>query len=83
MADCLILSRSLTTAQRFVRCLEQCGLSGRVVRAPGKLTGNGCGYAVAVPYRLLQESMVCLRKRGLRPGKAVMLDNDQPREWLP
>lgn len=64
----LIMSRSLTQAQRAASLLERKGIGASVIKAPQSLTGNGCGYAVSV-YRSFPEAMKLLRTANLLNGK--------------
>ena len=48
MKQYLIMCRSLTNAQKSVKLLERSGIFGSVVKAPGELSGKGCGYAVSL-----------------------------------
>ena len=59
---------TLTWAQRAQRTLERAGISAAVVKAPQKLSENGCGYAVSV-YRRVDEAFGILKKTGLIKGR--------------
>ena len=75
MTQYLIMSRSLTRAQRAARLLERSGISASVVKAPQGLSSKGCGYAVSVRRRFL-EAAVLLRRYELLDGKLFQRDED-------
>ncbi len=82
MTGCLILCRSLTNAQRFTRCLDMCGISSHAVRVPGKLSGNGCGYAVRVSRQDVHLALSHLKSCGYKPGRVYnRLEDDSYAEW--
>lgn len=64
----LIMSRSLTQAQRAALLLEKKGISASVIKTPQNLTGNGCGYAVGV-YRSFQEAVKIIKAANMLNGK--------------
>ena len=64
----LIMCKSLTNAQRGALLLERRGVSAAVVKAPQKLRGNGCGYALSL-YRRLGEAVEILKNNHLLTGK--------------
>ncbi|MDL2287786.1 DUF3343 domain-containing protein [Oscillospiraceae bacterium OttesenSCG-928-F05] len=70
MANCYIMSRSLTNAQRSVRVLQHYGILSHMVRPPQHLTGRGCGYAVRIHERDLGNALRLLDDNGL-PAKKV------------
>ena len=47
----LLLSRSITHAQRMSGVLERAGITARFFRPPMGLTDRSCGYAVRVSAR--------------------------------
>lgn len=72
----LIMSRSLTYAQRAARVLEKYGISAGVIKAPAGLSGNGCGYSVAVSSNRGHKAIDILRKEGLLQGKVYLQKAD-------
>ncbi len=72
----LIMSRSLTYAQRAARVLEKNGISAGVIKAPVGLSGNGCSYSVAVSSAKGQKAVDILRKAGLLQGKVYLQKTD-------
>lgn len=68
MTQYLIMCRSLTAAQKSARLLERAGITAVVIKAPQRLTGSGCGYAVTLHSRF-DEAVVLLRKNRLLNGK--------------
>lgn len=64
----LLLSRSITHAQRMSRTLERAGITARFFRPPmGQLTDRGCAYAVRVAEKNYPGAMERLRSEGLSP----------------
>lgn len=76
MPHYLLLSRSITYAQRMCRVLERAGITARYFRPPARLTGQGCGYAVRVSPRDLEASLRLLRQEGLEPKRAFYADSN-------
>lgn len=63
----LLLSRSITHAQRMSRILERAGITARFFRPPMGLTDRGCSYAVRVAGGSYLSAMELLRSEGLAP----------------
>ena len=63
----LLLSRSITHAQRMSRTLERAGITARFFRPPMGLTDRGCSYAVRVGEGSLPAALSRLREAGLTP----------------
>ncbi|MDE7054865.1 MAG: DUF3343 domain-containing protein [Oscillospiraceae bacterium] len=63
----LLLSRSITHAQRMSRILERAGITARFFRPPMGLTDRGCSYAVRVAGGNYPTAMELLRSEGLAP----------------
>ncbi len=63
----LLLSRSITHAQRMSRVLERSGITARFFRPPMSLTDRGCSYAVRVGADSLPAAMERLRAESLPP----------------
>lgn len=76
MCGCLIVCRSLTTAQRMARLLDRSGISASVLRLPGMIDGSGCGYSVKVSERNLADALIVVRRAGMNPVKVCMLFED-------
>ncbi len=72
MVHYLILCRSLTYAQRTARILERGGIAGTVMRTPGRIAKDGCGYCVRVGERRLADALVLLRREGLPPKQVFV-----------
>jgi len=64
----LIMCRSLTSAQRGAAILERKGISARVIRSPGELTGGGCGYALSLSGKYADAYRI-LRQNNIQTGK--------------
>ena len=77
----LLLSRSITHAQRMSRVLERSGITARFFRPPMGLTDRGCSYAVRVGEGALQAALERLRAEGLLPTRVFeALDDGTFRE---
>ena len=77
----LLLSRSITHAQRMSRVLERSGITARFFRPPMGLTDRGCRYAVRVGEGALQAALERLRAEGLLPMRVFeALDDGTFRE---
>ena len=72
----LLLSRSITHAQRMSRILERAGITARFFRPPMGLTDRGCSYAVRVGADSLPAAMERLRAEGLLPMRVFRAEND-------
>ena len=72
----LLLSRSITHAQRMSRSLERAGITARFFRPPMGLTDRGCSYAVRVGADSLPAAMERLRAEGLLPMRVFRAEND-------
>lgn len=70
----LIICRSLTYAQRTALVLERAGITGRVLRAPKSIAGEGCSHAVKVSERDLSLALSVLRREGLSPRRVFVCD---------
>lgn len=71
----LLLSRSITHAQRMSAALEQEGFRVRYGRAPVTLSDRGCGYAVRLGGGQLSAAMEVLDRAELRPTR-IFLDQE-------
>lgn len=76
MLHYLIMSRSLTYAQRSARLLERSGITAAVSKAPQLVSGNGCGYCVSVSYKRGREASDILKEAGLFTGRSYLLEAD-------
>ncbi len=72
----LLLSRSITHAQRMSRTLERAGITVRFFRPPMGLTDRGCSYAVRIGERDLPPALERLRSDGLAPMRAFFAGSD-------
>ena len=79
----LLLSRSITQAQRMSAALERSGLTARYGRAPVTLSDRGCGYAVRVSAGKLHEAMEILTRAGLRPTRIFQAQGDGAYREIP
>lgn len=57
--------RSVTFARRASRLLEGVNIKAPVVRLPQKLTDTGCGYALKIRQRNIDDALTRMRKYGL------------------
>ena len=68
MADCLIVCRSMTYAQRADRAISRAGIEGaRVTKIKNGFDKEGCVYGVKLRQKLLPEALDVLAKQGLTP----------------
>ncbi len=72
----LLLSRSITHAQRMSGVLEKAGISARFFRPPMGLTDRGCSYAVRIGANDLPAAMERLHANGMRPMRAFYTGGD-------
>ena len=72
----LLLSRSITHAQRMSRILERGGITARFFRPPMGLTDRGCSYAVRIGEGSLPAAMQRLREAGLAPMRIFHAGRD-------
>ncbi len=72
----LLLSRSITHAQRMSRTLERAGITARFFRPPMGLTDRGCSYAVRVGEGSLPAALNRLREEGLAPMRVFCAQSD-------
>ena len=76
MSYYLLLSRSITHAQRMSRVLERAGITARFFRPPMGLTDRGCSYAVRIGDGSLPAAMERLRSEGLVPMRVFYAESD-------
>ncbi len=72
----LLLSRSITHAQRMSRVLESGGITARFFRPPMGLTDRGCSYAVRIGANQLPTAIERLRAAGLPPLRVFYTSGD-------
>ena len=72
----LLLSRSITHAQRMSRALERAGITARFFRPPMGLTDRGCSYAVRVGAGSLPAALERLREERLAPMRVFYAQSD-------
>ena len=72
----LLLSRSITHAQRMSRTLERAGITSRFFRPPMGLTDRGCSYAVRINEGNLPLALEHLRSEGLMPMRVFYANSD-------
>ena len=72
----LLLSRSITHAQRMSRVLERAGITARILRSPKSIAGEGCSHSVKISQRNLPDSLRILRRVGLTPKRIYITAGD-------
>ena len=72
----LLLSRSITHAQRMSRALERAGVTARFFRPPMGLTDRGCSYAVRIADGYLPTALERLRAEDLLPMRVFYAGGD-------
>lgn len=75
MSDYLIISRSLTYAQRTERALSAAGFRAAVIRTPEERLREGCGYSVKLMRAHLADALGLLYSRGLTPKRVFVMEN--------
>ena len=71
MYDCLIIARSITTAQRLSRTLGSVGYRVSVRKLPSGLEGVGCSYSVYVPGSQITEILEYLNSIEYGPVRVL------------
>lgn len=80
----LLLSRSITHAQRMNAGLERIGIHSSIFRPPVDLTDKGCSYAIHVSALHFTAAMEQLRALQLMPVRVFYTVGDGVfREMLP
>ena len=72
----LLLSRSLTYAQRSVKSLGRIGISAAVSRIPQSISVDGCGYCIKINEKNLTNSLVELKSLGLSSNRIFAAYDD-------
>ena len=72
----LLLSRSLTYAQRAVKSLKRIGISAVITRIPQSISVDGCGYCVKINDKNLAGSIIELKSAGISPGRIFEIYDD-------
>lgn len=72
----LLLSRSITHAQRMSRTLERAGITAHFFRPPMGLTDRGCSYAVRISAGALPAALEHLQADGLPPMRIFYTSGD-------
>ena len=72
----LLLSRSITHAQRMSSALGKIGILTRIFRPPVGLSDKGCSYAVSVAASEIESAIDRLRETGLLPVKVFYSAGD-------
>ena len=57
--------RSITTAQRGQRVLEQNGIFSRLARTPKLIAEQGCGYCLHLPLAQGEAAAMLLKEKGV------------------
>lgn len=76
MSYYLIVSKSLTQAQRIARALERAGIAAEVSRSPRKISENGCGFGVKIQEQALAASLRALGSAGIGHNRIFLLTPD-------
>ena len=72
----LLLSRSITHAQRMSYDLSAVGIVNRIIRPPVGLTDKGCAYAVKVSAHAIGAALDRLQERNLMPVRVFYAADD-------
>ena len=74
MKHYLIMCRSITSAQRAARILENALIRAAAVKAPRELTRSGCGYAVMVRAEA-ERAVMLLRRQEIAIGRIFLTED--------
>ena len=72
----LLLSRSITHAQRMSYDLSNAGITNRIIRPPVGLTDKGCAYAVRLSVQNIGVALDRLRETKLMPVQIFYAADD-------
>lgn len=76
MSHYLLLSRSITHAQRMQTSLRRVGIYARIFRPPLGLSDRGCGYAVRIAPAQFAAGIECLAEDRLLPERVFCGEDD-------
>ena len=79
----IIVSRSLTYAQRYARLFTRNGHTANVVRLPLHLSQTGCGYGVRIPEHSLRACLAMLQQWGVTSPVIYKRNQDNQYEEFP
>lgn len=69
MYRCLIITKSITYAQRVKVLLDRHGYRSAIVKVPKSIEGGSCGYAVGIDHDALAHILMILRENRFPPFK--------------
>ena len=78
----LILCRSLTSAQKAARVLQNSGIFAAVTKAPQSARHDGCGYGVKIAERHSEMALELLGKAGVSVRGVIDLPENAERGGL-
>ena len=67
----ILMCRSLTTAQKAARILQNKGIFANVTKAPQSANPGGCTYGVKIAERHLSTALEALATAGVRVEKTL------------
>ena len=67
----ILVCRSLTTAQKAARILQNEGIFASIVKAPQSANPSGCGYGVKIAERNLEPARTILAASDIRIERTV------------
>ena len=80
MEHYLILTRSVTYAQRIQRVMTGAGIRCQMFRAPRELSDSGCGYALKLNGASLAGALNAIYGAGLGPVQVFLYQQGMYRE---
>ena len=80
MTDCYFTFRSITKAQSGERALHRERIRYALLRTPKKLSLQGCGYALKVPYGEAGAAAAALRLWNVDYGKIYRVTGGEMEE---
>lgn len=72
----LLMTRSLTAAQKSARRLQSAGIFAAVVKAPQRANPGGCSYGVKIGLRNLSAALQRLDADGVSVLRVLRVDDN-------
>ena len=79
----ILMCRSMTTAQKAVRVLQNAGIFASAAKAPQSANPGGCTYGAKVAARNLNSAMAQLERAGITVLKVIEVNGTSSREVRP
>lgn len=79
----ILMCRSMTTAQKAVRIMQNAGIYASVAKAPQSANPGGCTYGAKVAVRNFQQAADILKRAGINILKVIEINGTSSREVQP